>query len=541
MKKAPFSAAVLLPGDGLSRQTARILRDLEALRVSPTLFRLRLPGRGPGLVYPAYRALDRLLFRSAVDPFSRDPLPPGDLPVDLPAPPHWPGVLARQARERGLEVLIVPGRLPLPRDVLEAFPLGALVLDHLDFVTGDAPGAFAAVAQAAPDWETRLAWQAAGHPPRVLASSPSAVFPLSLRHTAAPACAKAACFAGRALRELAARGPGAWEKRAEPMTEPAAAALPGDPAMLRFLPRLLGRHLRAALRDAFFKPQWFLAQRRDGGDPLDPSGYTPLFPPGTGGWADPFPFVHQGAVHLFFEDIHPVSGLGRIAVMTRDAHGHFGPPRTVLERPHHLSYPFVFEWGGEAFMVPESSQAGRVELFRAARFPWEWESAGVLLDGVRAVDATLFEHDGRWWMMVNLREEGASSWDELFAFHADSPLGKFVPHPGNPVVSDVRRARPAGRVFSRGGRLFRPAQDCSGHYGRALVINEILTLTPDDYRETVAARHDAAALGIGDSLHTYNAVPGLEVVDGRRYVPRLRLFGPGGMSGGRGTPRTPGR
>ncbi len=174
-------------------------------------------------------------------------------------------------------------------------------------------------------------------------------------------------------------------------------------------------------------------------------------------------------------------------------------------------------------MVPESSQAGRVELFRAARFPLEWESAGVLLDGVCAVDATLFEHGGRWWMMVQPARGGASSWTRC-PFLRRLPARAVRPPPKNPGVSDVRRARPAGRIFSRNGRLYRPAQDCSGHYGRALVIHEILTLTPDDYREAVAVRHDAAALGVGDSLHTYNAAPGLEVVDGRRYVPRLRLF-----------------
>ncbi len=538
MKNAPYSAGLLLPGSAVSRQTARVLGDLEAMGIPVVLFLLDLSRGRPGRLYPAYRALDRLLFGGPAEHRDRVSLPKDAVTLPLPASPNWAEALARVARERSLDLLLVPGWVELPPKLLAAFPLGALLLDHLDFASGDAPGAFAAVSDAKPDFETRLVWHAAGHGPRVLVRSPSAVFPLSLAQTRAPARAKAACFFGRALRELADRGPTAWEDRAEPRLSPLPEAFPDDAAMLRFLPRLLGRHLRAAFRDIFFKPQWFLALRRGGGDPFDPSGYEPLFPPGTRGWADPFPFIHQGAVHLFFEDIHPATGKRSIAVMTQGPDGAFGPPGPVLQRPCHLSYPFVFDWRGEVFLVPESSQAGRVELFRATRFPLEWESAGVLLEGVRAVDATLFEHGGRWWMMVNLRAEGASSWDEMSLFHANSPLGPFVPHPRSPVVSDVRRARPAGRVFTRDGRLYRPAQDCSGHYGRALVIHEIVTLTPDDYRETVVARHEAGALGVGDSLHTYNAVPGLEVVDGRRFVPRLRLFGSGGAAGGRGTPRT---
>ena len=258
-----------------------------------------------------------------------------------------------------------------------------------------------------------------------------------------------------------------------------------------------------------------------GGDPFSPLGYTPLFPPPDRGWADPFPVRHEDHTYLFIEEIDQATGLGRIAVMAERADGSFDPPQPVLSRPHHLSYPFVFAWEGAWYMVPESSSAASVDLYRARRFPLDWELVGPLLPGLRAVDSTLFPHDGRWWLMTNLRAPGASSWDELSLFSADTPLGPFTPHPGNPVVSDVRRARPAGRVFSRDGRLYRPSQDCSGHYGRALVFSEITSLTATSYAEREVVRHTADALPGSDSLHTYNAVPGLEVVDGRRFVGRL--------------------
>ena len=89
--------------------------------------------------------------------------------------------------------------------------------------------------------------------------------------------------------------------------------------MARFLPRLLGRHLLAAYRDIFFKPQWFLALRRGSqAGPFRFSGFTPLYPPKTQGWADPFPFVHDGRLYLFIEEIDQATGLGSLAVMTLD-------------------------------------------------------------------------------------------------------------------------------------------------------------------------------------------------------------------------------
>ena len=54
----------------------------------------------------------------------------------------------------------------------------------------------------------------------------------------------------------------------------------------------------------------------------------------------------------------------------------------------------------------------------------------------------------------------------------------------NPIVSDVRRARPAGRVLSRDGELIRPSQDCSGRYGRAVAFNRIVRLTPTEFGES---------------------------------------------------------
>jgi len=521
MSTPPLRLAVLLPENRITRSQADMLRELCDLCAAPRVFSLPWPRREPGLFFPLYQRLDRLLAPMAVDPFAPAILPEGLRVRELPDTTQWAHELGRTARADRLDLLIVPGSMAVPPGLSAAFRHGVLVLDSLDFASQAPVQAFAALADPAPCWEPRLLWHAPRRPPRLLYRSASAVFPLSLGRTAAPACVTAARFIPRMVRELLDAGPEAWEARAVALPDVPAADLPGDAAMLRFLPRLARRVAAAAWRDVFFRPQWFLALRRGGGDPFDLGGFTPVFPPDASGWADPFPFVRDGVTHLFFEHIDKKTGHGSIAVMTQAPDGTFGPPHTVLRTPHHLSYPFVFEWGGEVYMVPESAQAARVELFRAVRFPLEWAPAATLLTGVRAVDSTLFEHEGRWWLMANLRLEGGSSWDELSVFYADSPLGPFVPHPGNPVVSDVRRSRPAGRVFRHGGRLYRPAQDCSGHYGRALAILEIETLTPRAYREVEVARHEAAVLGQGDSLHTYNSVPGLEAVDGHRYIPRL--------------------
>ena len=105
---------------------------------------------------------------------------------------------------------------------------------------------------------------------------------------------------------------------------------------------------------------------------------------------------------------------------------------------------FVFRYEGEIYMLPEMSESRTVTLFRCHSFPDQWREEKVLLDDVNAVDATLHEHEGRWWMFVNIGQQDASECEELHLFHAETPLGPFTPHRKNPVRSDCRASRPAG-------------------------------------------------------------------------------------------------
>jgi hypothetical protein len=206
-----------------------------------------------------------------------------------------------------------------------------------------------------------------------------------------------------------------------------------------------------------------------------------------------------------------------------DESGVCRPPVKVLERDYHLSYPLLFEWHGELYMIPESGDNRTVELYRCTDFPTGWEFVRNLMEGIEAYDSTVLHQNGRWWIFANVVEErGASSWDELFLFHSESLLAnEWIPHRLNPVVSDVRRARPAGAIIREEGRLYRPSQDCSVRYGYAVRINEITRLSVDEYEETesVSIVPDGSNHIIG--THTYARAGNLTVLDALR--PRWRF------------------
>jgi hypothetical protein len=154
-----------------------------------------------------------------------------------------------------------------------------------------------------------------------------------------------------------------------------------------------------------------------------------------------------------------------------------------------------------------------------------WRKAALLLENVAASDATLHAHDDRWWMFVNIRHDGFSGSDELFLFHARSPFGPWTAHPRNPIKSDVRPARSAGRLFYHGDRLIRTAQDRSGDYGGALLLCEVQELTTTSYREAVLKRLDPGWLAGNRGFHTLSFSNRLEVIDGKLDLPRWRRHG----------------
>ncbi len=309
------------------------------------------------------------------------------------------------------------------------------------------------------------------------------------------------------------------------------------------VPRLgarAGRMLAGALVHRLYHlcyhaPHWRCGWRRLAGPDLielkrhPGTGWTALPDDGRRFYADPFPIAVAGATHLFVEDFPHATGKAIISAVRFGPNGPDGAPVPVLEEAHHLSYPFVFERQGSVWMVPESSAAGTVDLYRATRFPGGWVKEATLLSGVVASDATLVEHAGRWWIFAAVRDAdvdapaGSGSFhDALHLWSAPDFRGPYTPHPANPVLVDPALARPAGRIVARGGHLIRPIQDCAEGYGRALTLARIDRLDSDGFAQTVIGRIAPGPAWPGNRLHTLNAGGGIECIDGSGHAPRFR-------------------
>ena len=243
--------------------------------------------------------------------------------------------------------------------------------------------------------------------------------------------------------------------------------------------------------------------------------YKPIVPPKDRFWADPHIIYKNNEYYIFIEEYLYASRKGHISLLRMDADGSYTEPEPLIDRPYHLSYPSVFEYDGDYFMIPESSGNGTIELYKCLEFPHKWEFQMNLIENVSAVDTTVLFHEGRWWLFTNMRaHSGASSWDELFLFSSPDLLTRnWQPHPRNPVVSDCKSARPAGRIFRMNGGLYRPSQNCSTRYGYGFNINEIIVLDESNYRESVVSsvgpNWDRKIVG----THTFNRAGSLHIID----------------------------
>lgn len=233
-------------------------------------------------------------------------------------------------------------------------------------------------------------------------------------------------------------------------------------------------------------------------------------------FADPFVIFRDNRHYVFVEEFLFDRHKGVIAVFSIEADGTVTPSRVVLERPYHLSYPFVFEHAGEIWMIPESGASGRVELYRAEAFPDRWVLDAIPISDLPAYDATLCEHEGLLWLLMTTsrwKSRGLSPRDTLEVHHATKLQGPWQPLATNPVLIDPSGARSAGRMYWRGGSLWRPAQDCSNMYGGGLMLCRVDELALEGFGQTATEVLVPSGETSATGMHTLNYAHNIEVID----------------------------
>ena len=258
----------------------------------------------------------------------------------------------------------------------------------------------------------------------------------------------------------------------------------------------------------------------------DFSIFKAINPPRRLFWADPFIIADENNYYVFVEEFIYKTNKAHLSVLQLNCDGHLIKSEKILERPYHLSYPFVFKIDGTYYMIPETNQNKTIELYKCCDFPYIWKFEKYIMENISGTDTTLFHYENKWWLFTTIDQTGgvSSCSTELFLFYSDDPImGKWVSHPLNPVVSDESRARCAGKIFIDDGKIYRPSQDCSIRYGRGLNINHITKLNEQEYNEVLLKEikpdWDPKLKGV----HTINSDKDMIIIDTYKFHKRISV------------------
>jgi hypothetical protein len=127
--------------------------------------------------------------------------------------------------------------------------------------------------------------------------------------------------------------------------------------------------------------------------------------------ADPFAIVKDQIIYVLCEEFDYRTSRGRIVAIELKEEQVLGT-RVAIDLPFHVAYPYLFEHEREAYCVPETSQANEVALFKAIEFPFRWVKVRTLLSGFPAVDSTVFQYEGSWWLTCTSDVDGSPDWPD---------------------------------------------------------------------------------------------------------------------------------
>jgi len=173
--------------------------------------------------------------------------------------------------------------------------------------------------------------------------------------------------------------------------------------------------------------------------------------------ADPFFVKEKDTFYIFFEHKKNKSNadIGLLTSVDGKKYDYHG---TVLTQKFHLSYPQVFKYRNDFYMVPESKQANSVLLYKAHRFPYDWRLCDTLIANVQLVDPSIYLSDT---LNIMVASDYAKN---MYVYEADSLFGNWKLH-HKPIALIGTESRAGGRFFADQRGLILPVQNFSKGYG----------------------------------------------------------------------------
>ncbi|KJG60428.1 hypothetical protein UA42_15685 [Photobacterium kishitanii] len=227
--------------------------------------------------------------------------------------------------------------------------------------------------------------------------------------------------------------------------------------------------------------------------------------------ADPFIYYKDSEYYIFYEALNYDVNRGYINVGILDQENDcLKNVKTIISNDYHFSFPFIFEYEGCLYIVPESSENRTIDLYKCVDFPYDWKKVKTLINNISAVDTILHFENNQCYLFTSEKVDGCTYNDELSLYTSNDLLNDdFVRIEESPIVTDVALARNAGDFIHDKNKYYRVSQDCSRRYG--FKVNMMRVNSFNNYNESLEYKLDLPKKAI--AMHTYNKTNDIEIVD----------------------------
>ncbi len=229
-------------------------------------------------------------------------------------------------------------------------------------------------------------------------------------------------------------------------------------------------------------------------------------------YADPFPFYKDSIYYIFVEIFDYKNGRGTIG-MSLLINGKASSVKEVLKEEFHLSYPNVFEYNGEIYMIPETKEAKQIRLYKSKEFPFKWNLDKVLLDNIEVVDSSFLITNNKLFI-INYDISKDPFFTRTFVLNMNTKTLQELHLDKSNYTND----RPGGNFININGIKYHPVQDSTHFYGEQLNIFEV-----EIFNETLFLEKNINCINVNKMLpngkhcfsriHTFNRLDKFETID----------------------------
>lgn len=226
-------------------------------------------------------------------------------------------------------------------------------------------------------------------------------------------------------------------------------------------------------------------------------------------YADSFPFVENGREYIFVEIMDDANGeKGTIGVI--DLHDNKGFVE-IINEPFHMSFPNTFKFKNDIYMMPETSEANQLRLYKAVDFPYKWELQSVLYDGISVVDTVFVKTEAN--IMYAVGQKLPEKKNVLFKIDTNTWKAELAALKGNYVDK-----RPAGNFIQYDNGIYHALQECGRVYGEYLRLIKLDYFDGETLQEREIGTYSVSDMTINSKrnyrrVHTLNKIGNLEVID----------------------------